>query len=151
MCGICDRTAGAHAGEDWSEALAAAGFDGPFYPERLPGPVLVHEPCTARYGPAGGTPVAALLRRAGVDARSFASPACCGGAAPFALEAPAESAELGRRAAEAAAALGAASFVTSDAGCLLQFATSFGERGPRALHAAAALRLVTDPAYSPAP
>lgn len=148
LCGACDRTPSAHGGAEWTAELAAAGFRGPFDPSRLPGPVVVHEPCTARYGPAGGTSAAALLRSAGVDVRPLSGVACCGGAAPFSLDAAALSEDLGRRAAAAVAATGARLFVTSDAGCLLQF-SSYVPDGTRALHAATALRRLVDPSAPP--
>lgn len=152
MCGSCDRTPDAHGGEDWLAALAERGFAGPFAPSRLPGPVVVHEPCTARYGPGKGSGVFALLRSAGVDARLLTGVACCGGAAPFCLDAPQESAELGRLAAAAAAAAGGGRIVSSDPGCLLQFATYGGTDAasrPQPLHAATALRMLVDPERLP--
>ena len=152
MCGACDRTPEAHGGEDWVTALSERGFAGPFTPSRLAGPIVVHEPCTARYGPKKSSGVFALLQSAGVDAKLLTGVACCGGAAPFCLDAPQESADLGRLAAAAAEAAGGGLLVTSDPGCLLQFATYGGSDAaprPKPLHAATALRLLVDPDRSP--
>jgi glycolate oxidase iron-sulfur subunit len=151
MCGACDATPSAHGGEDWTIALERKGFVGPFDPSRLKGPVVVQDACVARFGSGGGSAALRLLRSAGVDARPFEGVACCGGSAPFSLDARALSERLGRDAASAAKkATGRGTFVASDAGCLLQFASFASEpRGAVPLetsHVATALRRLVDPA-----
>ena len=133
----------------WTSALLRAGYRGPFSPTELRGPVVVHDPCSARFGVAGRTSALELLRAAGVDARPFSGATCCGGAEPFRGDAPALSEELGRRAAAAALAAGAKTFVTSDAGCLIQFRAAFGGDGaPEVAHLATALLRLVEPESS---
>ncbi|HYC77964.1 MAG TPA: heterodisulfide reductase-related iron-sulfur binding cluster, partial [Planctomycetota bacterium] len=140
---------GAFAGDEWTALLESAGFAGPFRPDTLPAPVLVHEPCTGRFGARGPSAALRLLRAAGVDARPFEGAACCGGAAPFLIDAPDLSRDLGAAARAAVAASGARTLVTSDPGCLLQFSAAGGAEGsaaPVVLHLATALLRLVEPA-----